>query len=101
MFQITGITSPPGLKPEFVDSESLNLGGIISRLLPFAIIVAGLFFFVKLIVAGFSYLTSAGDSAKIQSATKNLTNAGLGLLIVLTAYFLAQILEVVLGVKIL
>ncbi len=100
--QITGITSPPGLKPEFSDRNSaLNLGGLVSRILTFAIIGAGLFFFVRIISAGYVCLISLGDSAKIESATKELTNALIGLLIVISAYFLAQILQVIFGINIL
>ena len=100
--QITGITPPPGLRSEFIDSgDTLNLGGLVSRLLTFAIIGAGLFFFVRLLSAGYSYLTSLGEPAKIQSASKELLNAVIGLIIVISAFFLAQILQVVFGINIL
>lgn len=76
-----------------------SLSRAVSRALPIAIMASGLFFFVKLVFSGFSYLTSAGDSAKIQAATKNLTNAGIGLVVVISAYFLAQIIQTVFGVN--
>lgn len=81
------------------NNYDLALGSLVARILAFAIIIAGLIFFVKLIVSGFSYLTSAGDPGKVQAATKNLTNAVIGLLIVVTAFFLAQVLQVVFGIK--
>ena len=67
----------------------------------FAIIGAGLFFFVRLISAGYTYLTSLGESAKIQSASKELLNAIIGLLIVVSAFFIAQIVQVIFGINIL
>ncbi len=85
-------------------NESVNenlIGQVVSRLITFAIIGAGLFFFVRLLSAGFSMLTSKGEPAKIQSATKELTNALIGLLIVISSYFLAQIIQVIFGIKIL
>ncbi len=77
-----------------------SLGKSIERIILFAVVVSGLIFFVKLMMAGFSYLTSAGDANKIQAATKEITNALIGLLIVISTFFLAQIIEVVLGIKI-
>ncbi len=82
-------------------NPDVSLGKLVSRLIMFAIIVAGLIFFVQIISAGFSFLTSAGDSAKIQSATKNLLTAVIGLLVVISAFFLAQIIQFVFGVQIL
>lgn len=77
-----------------------SLGKGIERIVLFAVIISGLIFFVKFIMAGFSYLTSAGDSNKIQVATKEIINSVIGLLIVISTFFLAQIIEVVLGIKI-
>lgn len=92
------ITSPPNLSGlKFTAYETLA-GDIVSRLLTFAIIAAGLFFFVKLISAGYTYLTSLGEPAKIQSASKELTNALVGLLVVISTFFVAQILQVVFGI---
>ncbi len=108
--QIQGVPQPSNLSGfKFWTDSSIGtgrnyadlLGLVVSRLILFAIIGAGLFFFVRLISAGYSYLTSLGDSVKIQSATKELTNAVVGLLIIISAFFLAQILEVVFGINIL
>ena len=80
---------------------SQSAGRLISRLILFSIIAAGLIFFLKLISSGYSYMTAAGDSAKIQAAHKNLINALIGLLVVISAFFLAQIIQVVFGITIL
>lgn len=77
-----------------------SLGKGIERIVLFAVIISGLIFFVKLVMAGYAYLTSVGEPAKIQAATKEIANAGIGLLIVISTFFLAQIIEVVLGIKI-
>ena len=108
MFQIFGIAQPNQAQPNSLLSRiwdpnrtSEVLGLTVSRILIFSIIGAGLFFFVRLISAGYSMLTSLGDPAKIQGATKELTNAVIGLLIAISAFFIAQILETVFGIKIL
>ncbi len=77
------------------------IGQVVSRLITFAIIGAGLFFFVRLISAGYAYLTSLGEPAKIQSASKELLNAVIGLIIVISTFFVAQIIQVVFGINIL
>ncbi len=95
------INSPSNLSGlKFTDYNTLA-GDIVSRILLFAILGAGLYFFVRLISAGYTYLTSLGEPAKIQSASKELLNAVIGLLVVISAYFIAQIIQVVLGIKIL
>ena len=72
----------------------------ISKLIQYAIVIAGIIFFAKLLSAGFSYLTSAGDSAKIQAATKDITNALIGLILVVSIFFIKQILVVLFNIKI-
>lgn len=96
IFQITGITSRSTI---FSNYDPEGLGLLVSTVLPYAILAAGLFFFVRLISAGYSYLTSAGDSSKVQSASKELANAAVGLVIVIISFFIAQALEVIFGIK--
>jgi len=98
MFQITSVNQPAGLK---FTNYSTFAGDMVSRILPFAIIAAGLFFFARLVLAGYTYLTSLGDSGKVQNATKEITNSVIGFLVVLCSFFIAQILQVVFGIKIL
>lgn len=99
MFQITGIQFPGN--SSLASRDALNVGGLMSRFLTYAIILAGLFFFVRLISAGYQYLTSAGDLGKIQGATKGLTSAAIGLVIIITSFFVIQIFQVVFGINIL
>lgn len=77
-----------------------SLGKTIERIVLFAIIVSGLIFFLKLLASGLAYMTNAGDANKIQTATKEITNAVIGLLIVISTFFLAQIIQVIFGIKI-
>jgi hypothetical protein len=52
----------------------------------FLISIAGLVASVMLIIGGFQYVTSAGDAGKIGAAKTRMTNALMGLLLVLGAY---------------
>lgn len=92
------ITPPVGLK--FNNYNTLP-SDLFSRILLFAIAAGGLIFFVQLIMAGFNLLTAAGDPGKIQSATKGLTNALIGLIVVISTFFISQIIEAIFGLEIL
>lgn len=74
-------------------------GDVVSRVLLYAIAFSGMLFFVKLIYSGFLFLTSIGDPQKIQASSKNLLNSLLGLFLVVTAFFLAQIIFAILGLN--
>lgn len=97
---VTTFFNPPG-GGGAVNNYDVVLGFTVSRILAFATVLAGLIFFLKLLASGYGYLTSAGDSSKAQAATKNITNAAIGLFVVISAFFISQILEAVLGIKIL
>lgn len=75
-----------------------SAANIVGRVLLFSIVAAGLIFFLKLVGAGYTYLTSAGDSGKIAGATKDITNALIGLLLVVCTFFIGQILQVIFGI---
>lgn len=79
----------------------VSLGLLVSRLLQIAIVLAGIFFFFRLISSGYSYLTSVGDPAKVQAASKELTNSTIGLFVIISSFFVIQILQVILGFSIL
>jgi hypothetical protein len=94
--QITNIPSPA---TRFPDHATL-LGSLVSRILIFSIGFAGLVFLVQLIVSGFGLMTAAGDPGKVQSAQKGLTSGLIGLIVVISAFFLIQILTGILGLNI-
>ncbi len=96
--QITGINQPGPLN---LLTPDVFLGYYVARILTFAIALSGLFFFVRLISAGYTYLTNAGDQNKIQSASKELVNALIGLLVVISAYFIIQVIQTIFGIEIL
>ena len=95
IFGLTGITTPG----RFNNPNTL-VGDVVSRIVVFAILGAGLYFLFRTITSGFSIISSSGDPAKLQSATRELTNAVLGLVIVISVFFLAQIVEAILGINI-
>ena len=64
-----------------------------TRVLMYAIPAAGIYFFLRLVLSGYSYMTSLGNQEKIQAAHQQMINSLFGLLIVISAYFIAQLVQ--------
>ena len=84
-----------------IKKTDLNLGDIISALLPYVFVLAGLILFGFLIFGGFELLTSAGNPDKVKSAQGKITNAIVGFIIIFLSYWIVQILGVIFGISIL
>ncbi|MFQ6033182.1 MAG: hypothetical protein ACE5K2_09710 [Candidatus Zixiibacteriota bacterium] len=94
------ITLPGGYKiPSFVGFSTL--GQVISALLPYLYVIAGLILFGAIIVSGFQFLISAGDPKKTAEAKGCLTNAIIGFAIIFVSWWLIQIIEVIFHLDIL
>lgn len=88
------------LNSAFTNNNDL-LGGPINRIVPFLIIIAGVILLIMLIMGGFQMLTAGASPEQAEAGKKRLTTAILGFFVVITAYWLMQILEVIFGVNIL
>jgi uncharacterized membrane protein len=75
-------------------------GDVISDLLPYIFIIAGLILFGLLIFGGFSLMTSAGSPENTKKAQGKITSALIGFLIIFVAYWLAKILETIFKIQI-
>lgn len=69
-----------------------NIGTLFTRLIQLALFVAGLVFFAMITWGGFRYLNAGGDPKTAGSARQTLTNAGIGLLIVVVSFVIIEIL---------
>ena len=77
--------------------SSLDIGALVSALLPFVFVLAGLALFIYLIMGGFQLMTSAGDPKGMESGQKKVMYAIIGFLIIFASFWLVQILQVVFG----
>ncbi|MCL5411819.1 MAG: pilin [Patescibacteria group bacterium] len=91
-----GIINPTN----YTDSPS-GIGNLISNLISAATVIAGLIFLAFLIVGGIKYATSGGDKVAAESARNTITNALIGLIIVVAATFIVALVQAVLGINIL
>jgi hypothetical protein len=92
------ITGPEDFK---FGGPKATIGDIISELLPYVFVLAGLGLFVYLIIGGFQLLTSGGNPEKVKVAQGKITSAVIGFVIIFIAYWLVRILEIVLGISVL
>jgi hypothetical protein len=68
------------------------LGDLVSSALKIAFFAAALFFFIQFIIGGFSWIAAGGDQKALDSARSRLTNAVIGLLIVVAAFGITYII---------
>lgn len=77
------------LFPAFVSagviSDATPLSRVLANILQFALSIAGVVAIIGTVIAGFLYLTAAGDEAKISLAKKALYGSVIGGLVVLSA----------------
>jgi len=64
-------------------------------------VVGGLAFLIYLLLGGLSWLTAGGDSAKVEKAQKQITNAIIGLAVILVSYAIILFIQEVLDINIL
>lgn len=99
--KLPGYDGLPGYEGTGFRFSNSSLGQIISQLLPFIITFAGLALLLMLIWGGIILMTAAGDPAKSKSGYGKISAGLIGFLIIFVSYFVAQLVEIILGVKIL
>lgn len=81
--------------------EGAGLEALMRAILGTMTVVAGLALLAYLVFGAFKYITSQGDEKAIQQARTAMTNAVIGLIIVILVTTILSILSWVLGFKIL
>ncbi len=79
--------------------QPTSIGDLVSRLIPYLFIVAGLILLVYLIFGGLQLMLSGGDPKGAASAKAHITNALIGFVIIFIAFWAVQIFGAVLGLK--
>lgn len=79
--------------------EFKTLSGLFSFILPRVLILGGVMFFIMIIIAGLGVIMGAGsdDPASKEKAKNFLTYSIIGLIIMIGAYWILQIINVVTG----
>lgn len=76
-----------------------TFGGLISSFLPRVLLIAGIIFFILVVIAGFGMITSAGsgDAHAQEQSKAYMTYAVTGLVIIFASYWVLQIISYVTG----
>ena len=80
-----------------------GIGTIISMILKNSLVIAGIILLFLLIFGGITFIINAGngDSKKAQQGKSAITNAIIGFAIVLLAFSIIRVIEIITGLKIL
>lgn len=82
-------------------SSGTTLQMYLSNFITLAISAAGVFFFGNLLFGGIQYIFAGGDKEAVQRAQKRITNALIGIVIVLSVFAITFVVEVLFGISIL
>ncbi len=86
-----------------IDQDKLflptDINEIIGKLVQLLYAVAGIIFFFMFILGGIRYIMSGGDEKAATAARATLTQAVIGLVIVVAAFLITQLLFTLFGIK--
>lgn len=88
-------------KGEATTEVGTKLNQVLGSVIGFLIIVAALWFFIQFIIAGFNWINAGGDKTRVEQAQKQITNAIIGITIVVAAWVIVGLIGQLLGLDIL
>lgn len=97
MSEIFGTISPPVENNNYFNENSGGLLFLIGNILKFAGVIAGIFFIIKIIIAGFTYISGAGDPKKTAEAWSQIWQSIIGLVIVSGAFVITAVIGRLVG----
>ncbi len=89
------ITPPPGTPVGAMTDPQTALVKMINVGMTIFLIVAALYTFLNLVLAGFMYVTSSGDAKKVSEANARITYTVIGLGIIVAAPLIAIVIGIV------
>lgn len=78
-----------------------ELNAVVSVIIGFLTTLAALWFIIRIVLGGISWLSSGGDQKSLQGAQQTITNAIIGLAIVVASYAIISVIGTLLGLDIL
>jgi uncharacterized membrane protein YwzB len=73
-----------------VSSTSANLPALVGSLINVLLSVLGIVFVILMVYAGFLYMTASGEEDKVKKAKKLISQAVIGLIIIVAAYAISN-----------
>lgn len=80
-----------------------TFGDIVNVIIKNAFVLAGIISFLLLVFGGFSVILAAGsgDTKQLEKGKRTITYAVLGLILIVTSYWIVQIMETITGISVL
>jgi hypothetical protein len=87
--------------PENITVIMDMLRKFIETLIGFLTIIAGIYFVFQFIFGAYAWITAGGETNKLKEAREKILNAILGLIIIIAAVFLVDLIGFLIGINIL
>lgn len=80
-----------------------TIGGLVNVIIRNAYVAAGIITLLLLVFGGFTFIigAGAGDTKKLEQGKQAITGAVIGLIIVVTSYWIVQIIQLITGINLL
>lgn len=75
-----------------------NVGSLVSSLVTAAIVIGALATLIYMIYGGINWITAGGDAQKVEASQKFITNAIIGLIILVATYAIFTVIKTFLGI---
>ena len=93
-----GLHGPGPTVPTNEGALGESAAHLISVVIGLFTLVAGLWFLIQLILGGYAYMSAGGNKEKAQAASQKITQALTGLVIVVLAIFIVNLLGYILNI---
>ena len=93
-----GLAGPGPTAPATASGVGEGLAHTISVVIGLFTLVAGIWFLFQVITSGYAYMNAGGDKEKAATARKKITQALVGLVIVVLAIFIINLLGYILDI---
>ncbi|KKQ52952.1 hypothetical protein A2865_02445 [Candidatus Woesebacteria bacterium RIFCSPHIGHO2_01_FULL_39_17] len=91
-----GVVNPPSWLSAFGGGTIQGIPILINIILRTLIVGAGIYTIINLILAGYAYLSAAGDAKRIADATNKITHSIIGLVVAAGAFVVGGIISQIL-----
>lgn len=93
MLEIIGKVSPPPGVRDYIGqgqagAAAFGLIGFVSSLVKLLIVIAGLYAFINLILAGFAFMSAGGDPKAVEKAWGKIWQSIIGLVIIASSFLI-------------
>lgn len=93
-----GLHGPGPTAPTTSTGVGESVAHLVSVVIGLFTLVAGLWFLIQLILGGYAYMSAGGNKEKAQAASQKITQALIGLVIVVLAIFIINLLGYILNI---